>query len=748
MVLPAPRGGRRWRLLADSAAPDGAERTLRDDAIPVPARGVLVLAECPGGGASADPALLTRLAEAAGIAPAWWDVRGNRTRVGDDTMRALLAAMRLPATTQNEARDTLHGLADARDRRALPAALVVRGDPAVLALGLPAGQQPRAQWLTVARQDGTTERIRIGAEDGTVIERTGIDGRPARVWQVALPALPIGRHVLRRDDAPDAPCHVTVAPPRCYLPPAFADGGRRFGIAAQLYALRRDGDQGIGDLGTLAALAKAGRRAGAATIGINPLHMLFPESRARASPYHPSDRRFLDPIYIDVPEAGAVPAGELIDYPAVWAAKRAALQTRFAHLQPAEAAALDRFIAAGGADLHRFAVFQAIAELHPGTPWREWPAGLRAADGAAVAAFARTQQAAVRFHQYLQYRADHQLAAAGAELELGLFRDLAVGAAGDGAEAWAAADDLAHGAWIGAPPDPLAPNGQNWFLPPPIPGRRARDGFASFAALLAANMRHAGILRIDHVMGLSRLFWIPDGAGGADGAYVGYPLADLLGQVTLESVRAGCMVIGEDLGTVPDGLRGVLAAADVLSYRVLLLERDGRAFRPAAAYPRAALACVSTHDLPPLAGWLDGADLAERVALDLVPAGEDSGGERAIDRAALAAALGTADDAAMVVAAHALVGASPAMLAMAQTDDLAGARIGVNLPGTDTERANWRRRLDTPVDSLLTAGPAPAILDALWAGRLAPAGLVPGGDLADTGCNRSGADQPGETDRP
>ena len=794
VVLPPPRTGHDWHLLADSTAdespdhdppapvvaapvvtgmtvtgpevdpPVGGERTVIGPIVTGPnvtiaARSVLVLVEQPRqprGRTAADPALLDRLAQAAGIAPEWWDVDGNRTSVSDDTRRALLAAMRLPAATAGEARDTLRHLGDERDRRAVPLAMVAHSDgPAILPLGLERGLGRRPLWLTIEREDGETQRVRVGAEDGTLAAFTGADGMPAQTWRVALPALPAGRHRLWRDDAPELVCHLTMAPRRCHLPDVIAGGGRRFGISAQLYSLRRAGDQGIGDFTTLGVLAAAAGRERAATIGINPLHMLFPDQRERASPYHPSDRRFLDPIYLDVadasadpyPEAtrallaeqadriGAVSASDIVAYPKVWALKRAILQRRFANFtacdqgHPAAGADFRRFVADGGAELRRFATFQAIAETRPGEAWHHWPAELRSANSNAVAAVGQAQAERVRFHQYLQFLADRQFAAAAAKarasgLELGLFRDLAVGAAPDGAEAWACADGLAQGAWIGAPPDPFAAEGQNWHLPPPLPLRLARDGFAAFAALLAANMRHAGALRIDHVMGLARLFWIPDGGTGADGAYVAYPLASLLGQVALESVRAGCMVVGEDLGTVPDGLRPALSEADILSYRVLLFERDGRSFRPAPRYPARAVACVTTHDLPPLAGWWEGADIEERAALGLLPPGRHEAAERAVERAALVEALvgqgclvppaSAAPPVAQVVAgAHAFLAATPADLMLVQADDLAGMRTGVNLPGTDTERPNWRRRLPMPVDALLTGEIAQTILRAV-----------------------------------
>jgi glycogen operon protein len=737
--LPAPRAGHVWRLLADSADPQADERDLagaREPADPdlvAAPRSVLIATERPreeGGRMMTDPALLERLARATGIASEWWDVSGRHFRVSDDTRRALLAGMQLPAATQGEARDTLRRLSDEHDRRVLPQALVSHGaSPAELPLAIEPGLARRPLWLTIEREDGETQHVRLGSDDGTLVVVTGADGLPAQSWRVNLPPLPFGRHRVRRDDAPDAVCHLAVAPERCFVPDVLARGGRRFGIAAQLYALRRQGDAGIGDFTTLARLAERAGLAGAATVGVNPLHMLFPAQRERASPYHPSDRRFLDPIYIDVPGLPASGGGDFVAYREIWPAKLAALEAAFAASGPADAG-FGRFLEERGDTLRGFAIFQTVAESRPGSPWRDWPPDLRSPRGQGVAAFAASHAERVRFHLYLQYLADRQLAAAAetgrqAGLEFGLYRDLAVGAAPDGAESWAMSDDLAEGAWVGAPPDPLAPQGQNWHLPPPIPWRRQRDGYASFVALLAANMRHAGVLRIDHVMGLSRLFWIPDGGSGADGAYVAYPFADLLGQVALESIRAGCMVIGEDLGTVAEGLRERLAAADMLSYRVLLLEREGPAFRPASGYPSRAVACVTTHDLPPMAGWWEGADVLERGEVGLLTQDQDAAGERKTERAALLNALAgegvldrppdgqppqTED---VVEAAYGFAARTPCDLVLVQADDLAGARVGVNLPGTDTERPNWRRRLGPPVETLLETDAARVILGTL-----------------------------------
>ena len=295
-----------------------------------------------------------------------------------------------------------------------------------------------------------------------------------------------------------------------------------------------------------------------------------------------------------------------------------------------------------------------------------------------------------------------------AGLWLGLYRDLAVGAAPDGGEVSAEDDIYLQGCSVGAPPDPFAEGGQVWGLPPPNPLAMAQTGYAAFAALLRANMRHAGALRIDHVMGLVRLFIVPQGARALDGAYLSYPLDDLLGQLALESHRAQCLVVGEDLGTVPWGLREKLDAANVLSYRVLWFERNGEEFASASAYPRKAAACASTHDLPTLAGWWDGVDIAQKAELGLIApaAAEEDRLRRREDKLRLMKALqnehlGFAEadpdaplGAELVAAVHAFIRKTPSVLAMLQIDDLLGERTAVNLPGTDRERPNWRRKLN------------------------------------------------------
>ncbi|WP_428491534.1 glycogen debranching protein GlgX [Rhodopila sp.] len=664
----------------------------------------------PASGKTTD-AQLDRIAAMAGIDPIWWDVGGGYHRVPVDTKRALLAAMRLPAATPDDLNDSLARLALLSP---LPPVLTARQGQAIpVRLG-----QSRPAWITLLREDHSVERFHTQDKD------------------LVLPPQPIGRHRILNEDRPERPCHLTVAPDTCYLPAELLDGERRFGVSAHLYAMRSAGDQGIGDFTTLTRLATAAVKAGASMIGLNPLHALFPHDRDRASPYQPSDRRFLDPIYIDVsrfPGGDDIPSPPgPVDYAAVWQAKRAVLR---AALRPGNSRPIPPA-------LLRFATFEAIAEIRGSSDWKKWPTALRHPDARAVAAFAAQHRETIEFHAFMQCLADQQLATAAASasetgLSLGLYRDLAVGAAPDGAEAWSAQDTLMRGASIGAPPDPFAAQGQNWSLPPPDPIAMRRDGYSGFQQLLVANMRHAGALRIDHVMGLRRLFVIPEGAEGKDGAYVTYPLPDLLAQVALESHRARCLVVGEDLGTVPEGMSEALAAANILSYSVLWFVRRDGLIRPAAEWPRLAAACVSTHDLATLAGWWNGTDIAEKRALSLL---DDAQAEQIRDdeKTALIQLLRSEGWLAQAVdprqkmpvafaaAVHAFVAATPALLALVQADDLAGERIGVNLPGTDRERPNWRRRLTPDVADLFRTPLARAILDALRsrAGAVSRARLI------------------------
>jgi (1->4)-alpha-D-glucan 1-alpha-D-glucosylmutase len=487
-------------------------------------------------------------------------------------------------------------------------------------------------------------------------------------------------------------------------------------------------------------------------IGVNPLHALFPHNPAHASPYSPSSRLFVNVLYLDVEAVDdyrecedvrahvrsaafqmrlkALRDADLVDYSGVAAVKLDVLERLYAHFRERHLAAdspraraFRAFQARAGADLRRHALFEALqAHFHRADPeiwgWQVWPAAYRDPDAEAVARYAAEHLERVEFHEYLQWQADRQLEAAGRrsyelDLAVGLYQDLAVSVDRAGAEAWSGQRLYAAGAGVGAPPDDFSLDGQDWGLPPLVPERLRAAAFAPLVATLRANMRHAGALRIDHVMGLMRLFWVPPGGKPKDGAYVHYPFADLLGLVALESQRNKCLVVGEDLGTVPDEVRAALAEAGVLSYRLLYFERDGAGdFKPPADYPAQAVVAASTHDLPTLAGWWSGGDLGLRESLGMFPtpaAREEQVVARAQDRARLLLALeresllpagATVNPVSLpemtpefARALHVYLARTPAQLLAVQVEDVLGVPAQVNLPGTTDAHPNWRRKL-------------------------------------------------------
>ena len=740
MQWPEPRDGFAWTRLADSASP----AHIATQSTEVAGRSVAILAETPAPrrqSSGIEPRWLARLASAAGIAPTWHDVSGREHRVSDDTRHALLAGMRLDARTTNQARERLHAMARERERRLLPQSLVVRPTGGRLPIASLPELSDHAT-LNITGADGHETRVAVDLRGSPMDSVRAADGGRAERRLIPLPPLGIGRYHLALEGH-SARTHLIVAPPACHLPETLARRARSFGLAAHLYSLRRAGDQGVGDFTTLAEALSATARAGGSVVGVNPLHALFPDDRERASPYHPSDRRRLDPIYVDLaaiqdfhdsPQAQqalsrrAVQLERLtsrshVDYPAAWALKREILlecHRRFQQRDTNDPSVQDyrQFVHEAGSALRQFVAFTCLSANHAGMPWWQWPEPSRRPTPATLTQAAESNLALAEFTRYTQWLADRQLQHAAsvgfdAGLGVGLYRDLAVGAAPDGAEAWAVQDALAQSVSVGAPPDPFSPEGQVWGLPPLLPRSLHATGYTHFEQLLAANMRHAGALRIDHVMGLQRLFWVPQGASAAEGAYVAYPFDELLGVLQLESHRTRCLVVGEDLGTVPEGFRDRLAEAQVLSYRVFWFERGDTGWRRPEDYPTLAAACVSTHDLPTIAGWWQGADLDEQASLHpLRPeaaAAERRARELARQQLAQQQAewgclrpAGDAQPTAVAIASalHRTLARTPCALRLVQADDLDGAVEALNVPGTDRERPNWRRRLSVDTNEI------------------------------------------------
>jgi 4-alpha-glucanotransferase len=621
--------------------------------------------------------LLAELAEAAGVQVNWRDVHGQHHEVAPPTLRAVLAAIGLPAGSDAEARDSLERTR--RERHGMPSLLTATAGEA---LRLPG-------------------RFRIALEQGGSLEGSG----EAVVDQP-------GYHRLEADGAEAT---LAVAPRRCHGPP----DGRPWGVAVQLYALRRPGDGGIGDFGALRDFAGPAARHGADAVAISPVHAQFSADPDRFSPYSPSSRIMLNVLHADSPAPDPyLEAANLVDWPAAARMRLARFRTLFesGHL----AAETEAFRRELGEKLEAHARFEALhAQRFGADPgqwhWRSWPAGLREPTGPAVARFAAEHPREVAFHAFLQYLADRGLASAqaacrAAGMRVGLVSDLAVGADGGGSHAWSRQDEMLIGLTVGAPPDLLSPVGQNWGLSTFSPRGLALNGFGAFIEMLQSALRHAGGVRIDHVMGLQRLWVLPEGASAVEGAYLSFPADDLMRLLALESHRHQALVLGEDLGTLPHGFRERMTDGGVMGMRVLWFERDGDRFIPPAHWPSQATAMTSTHDLPTLAGWWSGRDITWRTQIGFVPDPDTERRARAADRARLleamresGAAQGEPPDSPgrFADAACAYVAGGACSLALLPLEDLLALSEQPNLPGTTDAHPNWRRRTEGNAADLL-----------------------------------------------
>jgi 4-alpha-glucanotransferase len=632
--------------------------------------------------------VLAELAAAQGILMRYADANGQPAQVDPDVVVALLGVLGVDASTPAAARAAL-----AEVRSATAPVVAVEGETAEIPTGV------------------------VILEDGT--ERAVVDRLPAD--------LPVGYHQLVSGDTETS---VIVTPKRLPTPP------RTWGWLVQLYALRSSRSWGMGDFGDLADVARRAAADGAGFVLLNPVHALMPGHPVPASPYQPSSRRFVNPLYLRVDAAAAHQRADpdqraaidalrpdnstdLIDYDAIWSAKRTAFERLWT--------GRDREVE--DAALRDFATYCALAERH-GRDWRQWPAALRRPAGPAVAAARVDLADRVAFHAWLQRMCDDQLAAArqaAAGMPVGLVQDLAVGIDPGGADAWLLQDVLAEGVRVGAPPDAFSQLGQDWGLAAWRPDRLAAAGYVPYRDLVRAMLRNSGGLRVDHVAGLWRLWWIPPGGSAADGAYVRYDPRAMVGILALEAQRAGAVIIGEDLGTVEQVVTDGLAERNMLGCTVLWFARgpDGADFAPVADWPVNSLASVSTHDLPTAAGFLNAEHVRVRAELGLLTRDEaaeraDAGAER--DKLfRLLRAEGVLDatapsDEEIIVAMHRLLARAPSRFVAVSPYDVLGEVRQPNLPGTVDEYPNWRLPLPTTLDDLF-ADPRVRAVTALMSQR-------------------------------
>jgi 4-alpha-glucanotransferase len=682
------------------------------------------------------PASLVELARRYGVATEYEDWTGRQTTVASSTLIGVLDALGVSAATDDERRAALVAHDNDYWARSLPPTIV--GSFGVAS----------SFWVHVTHGDPAGLWIRL--EDGTV--RTGLrqlennrapydlGGRLVGEASFELPGdLPLGYHQLHLQvGSSDNSTLVIVSPPSLELP-ARLGPSRTWGLAAQLYSVRSQRSWGIGDLTDLADLAVwSASRHGAGFVLVNPLHAAAPTPPMEPSPYLPTSRRFVNPLYLRVEAIDEVAyvrhpgrirkarvdvqalaeKAKRIDRDAAWKAKRAALESvylvdRSAGRELAYAAYRER----EGASLDDFAIWCALAEQH-GSDWHGWSEDLQHPADPAVADFAAEHADAVDFHRWLQWQLDDQLTAAQATavqagMELGIMHDLAVGVDPNGADAWALQDVLALGVTAGAPPDEFNQLGQDWSQPPWRPDQLVHQAYEPFRALVNAVLRHAGGVRIDHIIGLFRLWWIPKGSPPIDGTYVRYDHEAMIGIVALEAHRAGAVVVGEDLGTVEPWVRDYLRERGVFGTSILWFEADGDgAPLPAERWREYCLSSVTTHDLPPTAGYLAGEHvrLRERLGLLTRPADQELATDQAQQAAWLAelrrvGLLGddTSDDTSaatsvdeVVLALYRYLGRTPSKLLALSLADAVGDLRTQNQPGTTDEYPNWRVPLRGP----------------------------------------------------
>lgn len=651
---------------------------------------------------------LKRLAAEAGVAVRWKDVFGTTHDVSPETLRSVLAALGFACASDSQIDDALGRLAE--ERLILPPLVTATCGEKVF---FPA----------------SAGKYELRLEDGRVFAGDA----EAVAGGCTIPAiLEPGWHAVSINGSA---AQLAVAPRACPPLSGLVSGGRAYGLAAQLYGLRDSQDGGFGDFAALAILASEAAAHGAQCIAISPVHAQFSADPDRFAPYAPSSRVALNVLHANAPGQAEPTLDGLINWPHAARFKLQSLRAAFdrARNNPVAWAAFAAFRRERGPALELHARFEALHEKFFGTQgvwhWQDWDAAYHDPLSDAVRDFAATHAASVDFHAWAQYQAfaglaDAQAAARSAGMGIGLIADLAVGVDSGGSQSWASPDEMLHGLSIGAPPDLLQKRGQNWGLTALSPRGLRATGYQSFIDMLRFTLQSAGGIRIDHAMGLHRLWVIPEGADGRDGAYIHYPETDLLGLIALHAGRANALIIAEDLGTLPEGFQWRLAQMGILGMRILQFEKDQSGqFHPPANWTAQAAAMTSTHDLPTLAGWWSGRDLAWRDRFGLARDAAAEADERDAERSQLWGAMcssgaahgdiPTPDNTAPAVdAAIAHTAGSACELMILPLEDALGLVEQPNIPGTNAEHPNWRRLLPAKAATMLREPSVAARLNA------------------------------------
>jgi 4-alpha-glucanotransferase len=721
--------------------------------------------------------LIEQLADLVGFHRSYTDSYGHQVHANESARHSLLSAMGYDLSSDQAVNTSITSLQEDTWRKMLPSVHIAKLEESthLITISLAVNESAHVTWqITTEQGEKLTGEILVS--DLVFQENSQLSGQEYRKFSLSLPLLAQGYHQLSLCYGQQtATCHLIFAPKTCYSPQE-ASTQKMWGYAAQLYSLKSENNWGMGDFGDLKALVKKSAEQGASAIGLNPLHPLYQNNPAHRSPYSPTSRCFLNSLYIDVtqvPNFETCKAAQqrfnseefqakinfarntkLIDYPAVADVKFEIIELLFEDFiqanndqnVSASYQEFSEFKAEQGDDLLLLTTFDALYEHFRKIDfnaygWKMWPSEFQSPHLAQVAAFQQQHAKRLDYFAFLQWLAHRQLSDVSTTtkhegMPIGLYLDLAVGCDGSGVDVWSDKDVYVSGAAVGAPPDAMNTLGQDWGLTPINPVALQQQGYLPLIKALRSNMQYAGALRIDHILGLMRQYWVAPGMKANEGVYITFPFKDILRIIALESRRNDCVVIGEDLGTVPDGFSEIMAAAGLLSYKVLFFERwESGLFKRPELYPAQSMVTVSTHDLPTLTGWWTGRDLHWRQALNLYPSqemGQQERNSRIEDRNLLIAALADLDvidkqnlpqqtpalmNTELSVAVQKYMAKAPSHIQLIPLEDTLEIVEQVNIPGTIDEHPNWRQKLPVTMNEFWQENSVKSIANAMQQAR-------------------------------
>ena len=698
--------------------------------------------------------LIEKLADLVGFHRSYTDCFGNFVSANEQARHSLLQAMGYDLSTDEVIEQAIANLEQQPWLKLLPSSIIVKEELNENIADVSVPSSVNSLTWRIKLEDGTSLSGDIDLASLSVVESKDVAGVLYHHIKIPLPQLPLGYHTLHieHDTASDT-CSLICAPKTCFSPQE-ASAEKLWGYAAQLYSLKSEQNWGMGDFGDLQTLVEQSANQQASAIGLNPLHPLYYNNPAHRSPYSPTSRCFLNTMYIDVKQipnfdtcqiaqktvtshafkerVKQAKETEQIDYQAVSALKFEIVELLYRDFtennQPIEIIEeFSRFKINGGKDLLRLATYEALYEHFRKTDfhafgWSKWPTDYQSPDSSAVKDFQQQHATRIDYFCYLQWLAHRQLKqiahnAKAAGMPVGLYLDLAVGCDGSGVDVWSDKEVYVAGASVGAPPDAMNVLGQDWGLTPINPVALQKQGFMPLVKALRSNMQYAGALRIDHILGLMRQYWVAPGMAADQGVYISFPFEDILRIIALESRRNNCIVIGEDLGTVPDGFGEIMAAAGLLSYKVLYFEKwESGFYKRPELYPAQSMVTVSTHDLPTLTGWWTGRDLHWRQTLNLYPneqMGQDERDGRTKERELLLAALQDVEvlsqsdapnqvpatmNRALTVAVQKFLAQANSHIQLIPLEDALEIQEQVNIPGTVDQHPNWKQKLPINIE--------------------------------------------------